>query len=100
MGKDEHNCGENCDCDGEVLTITLTAEDGSETEFELVATFDVGDDEYVALVAIGEDEATLFKLGEDDEGNEIIFSIDSDEEYEMVSSAFCQIMDEPPDEEE
>jgi len=93
MGKDEHKCGEDCNCGEEMPTITLTLEDDTELECDVIGTFDSGDAEYIALVPIGEEEVMLYRFVEDDEGNINLSLIESDEEFEMASKAFDELFD-------
>lgn len=81
---------------GEVFTIS--DETGEENEVEVLATFPVDGVEYVA-VSFSEDlqEETdegidIFFLKVDEEGD--LAAIGSDEEFDKVSQAFDQIMEE------
>ncbi len=71
--------------------ITLTDEDGKETEFEVVASLEIDGVIYYALMPIEDNEngdCVLLKLEEDENGEEILSTIDDDDEYERVADAF------------
>lgn len=67
--------------------ITLTLDDGSEIECHVLGTFEVEDDEYIALLPIGEEEVFLYRFTEDEDGIDLA-NIEDDEEFEIVSEAF------------
>ena len=99
MGKDEHNCGEDC-CGGEcgcaddMPTITLTLEDDSELECDVLGTFDVGDNDYIALLPIDGEEVMIYRFSQDDDENISLALIECDEEFEMASNAFYEVFGE------
>ena len=102
-GKD-HVCDENgCDCGGEMETVTLTLEDGSLLECNILGTYDVEENEYIALAPVDGDEALIYKFVQDDEGNVTLSMIEDDDEFQRVSVAFYELFgedDEELDEEE
>jgi uncharacterized protein YrzB (UPF0473 family) len=70
--------------------LTLTGEDGEETEFEIVDKIVVNGTEYLALVpAVESDEDGLYiyKVIVED-GDEYIEPIEDDEEFEEISETF------------
>ncbi len=87
----------------EEMTVTMTLEDGSEVTCAIAAIFDVGGKDYIALLPLDENgdnndgEVWLYgyKENENDpnEEPELIF-IQDEEEYEMVSDAFDEYLDE------
>lgn len=68
--------------------ITLVDDEGKETEFELVVTFDVGDDTYAILAGEDSEDAFPVKINEGEDGETILIPVESDEEFEMVSEAY------------
>ncbi|MBM7602274.1 DUF1292 domain-containing protein [Metabacillus litoralis] len=81
---------------GEVFTIT--DEQGQENEVEVLAAITLEDTDYVAVGFVddiqdeSEEDIDVFFLTVDEEGD---FSpIESDEEFEKVSSAFEDLMEE------
>ena len=70
--------------------LTLTGEDGEETEFEIVDKIVVNGTEYLALVpAVESDEDGLYiyKVIVED-GDEYIEPIEDDKEFEEISETF------------
>jgi len=108
MDNNEHVCNENCGCDEQVSTVTLTLEDGSILECVILGTFDVEDNEYIALLPYAADEpdedgeVLLYKFSQNDEGNVNLSLIEDVEEFEAVSEVFYELFgdDEEMDDEE
>jgi len=93
---DECGCDDGCDChDEEIMTLTL--EDGTEIECAVIAVFPVEEKEYIALLPLeNQEDGEVFLYGyeEDEEGGFELVSIESDEEYDAVTKAFDEILDE------
>ena len=71
--------------------ITLTDEDGNETEFEVIASLEIDGNLYYALMPVEDNEngdCVILKLEEDENGDEILSTIDDDDEYERVADVF------------
>ncbi len=71
--------------------ITLTDEDGNETEFEVIASLEIDGVIYYALMPVENNEngdCVLLKLEVDENGEEILSTIDDDDEYDRVADAF------------
>ncbi|MBQ8857557.1 MAG: DUF1292 domain-containing protein [Lachnospiraceae bacterium] len=89
----------------EVDIITLTLDDDTEVECEVIGIFEAEGREYIALVPVEEDEESdlyIYRYSEDEEGNPVLDNIESDEEFEKVGVAFDELLDslELDDEEE
>lgn len=74
---------------------TLTDEEGNESQFALVGELELDGQEYLALVPVdadpaddGEDEYVILKVTADENGEEILVTIDDDEEFDRVADAF------------
>ena len=70
--------------------LTLTGEDGEETEFEIVDKIVVNGTEYLALVPAVESEEDglyIYKVIVED-GDEYIEPIEDDKEFEEISETF------------
>lgn len=95
-GDDDCGCGCGCgDHDEEVMTITL--EDGTEVECAIIAIFPVEDKDYIALLPLEnqeDGEVYLYGFEEFEDGSFELLSIESDTEYEAVTKAFDEILDE------
>lgn len=77
--------------------ITLTLEDDSELNCEVIGIFPVGDREYIALLpeGSGEDGEVIIYRFTELEGDDIqLDNIEDDAEFELVSEAFDEFMDE------
>ncbi|MDR1773852.1 MAG: DUF1292 domain-containing protein [Clostridioides sp.] len=83
----ENEVGENI--------INLIDEDGNETAFEIILTLEAEGKDYAILVPVGDEneEALVFRIEQDEQGD-ILLPIDSDEEYEIVVSAYETLMEE------
>ena len=73
---------------------TLTDEDGVEKDYELIGTVELEDVKYFALVPVTEDEDAevdeyIVLRGEKDEnGENVLVSIDDDDEFDRVADIF------------
>jgi uncharacterized protein YrzB (UPF0473 family) len=77
--------------ENDLTSITLLDENGEETEFEVVTKLDIEDNEYLVVVpALSSDEAEaiILKIDKDDDGNDILYTVEDDEEFELVSEAY------------
>lgn len=73
----------------EIEIVTLTDEDGVETEFELIGRLEHNGKEYIALMAQDNDEEYLILRSEkDDSGEEMFVTIEDDDEFDAVADAF------------
>ena len=69
----------------EVDIITLTLDDDTEVECEVIGIFEAEGREYIAMVPVEEDEESdlyIYRYSEDEEGNPVLDNIESDEEFE------------------
>lgn len=98
---DDDGCECGCGCDHdheheeEIMTITL--EDGREIECAIIAIFPVEDKDYIALLPLEnqeDGEVYLYGFQEFEDGSFELLSIESDKEYEEVTKAFDEILDE------
>ncbi len=96
----DHDCEDDCGCgDGQGMQMMkLELEDGTEVEWEVLAIFEVGEREYIALAPEESEEAYLYRYSEDEEGI-ILGSIEDDEEFEKVGKAFEEMSQESGSEE-
>lgn len=72
----------------EETKIVLTDENGNDIEFELVSTLEVDEKVYAILQPIGEEEAYIFNLKYDENGEMELFEIEDDEEFEIVAEQY------------
>lgn len=86
--------------------IVLTDEEGNEQEFEILDTLETDDGRYVAFLPVPEegeeepDEVVILRVEPDENGEELLATIDDDEELQHVYELFMQRMEEEEDGEE
>ena len=77
--------------------ITLIDEEGVEHEFEVEAFLEVDEEKYAVLIPQSDEymnEAVIMRFGFDDDGEEVLFDIESDEEWERVADAYDNYAEE------
>jgi len=82
----------------EEATVTLTLDDDTEVECEIVSIFPVGEKEYIALLPIEGNEAEdgevfIYRYTESADGEPDLENIEDDDEYEAVADAFDELLD-------
>ncbi|HAZ20617.1 MAG TPA: DUF1292 domain-containing protein [Clostridiales bacterium] len=79
----------------EAEIVTLTDEDGIESDFEVIGSLELDDNEYLALVPVDgeEDEYIILKIVVENE-EEVLVTIDDDEEFDRVADAFDNELEE------
>ena len=70
--------------------ITLTDEEGNESDFEFIGRIELGENTYVALVPVDgdEEEYVILKVDKDENGEEYLSTIEDDEEFDKAADAF------------
>lgn len=97
----EHMHDHNCDCGhdhGEEMTVTLTLDDGTELECAVLTIFPVGEQQYIALVPMEENdeeegEVFLYRFNQLENDELELQNIEDDDEYEAVADAFDELLD-------
>ena len=80
-------------------TMTLSFDDGAEIECAVIAVFPVGERNYIALLpfedqGVDEDEVYIYRfIGAENAEDVQLEDIETDEEWEMVSDAFDELLD-------
>ena len=85
----------NIDNEDEELFVTITLEDDSEIECEVLTIFEVQD--YIALLHDnGEEDGEIFiyRYFEDEDGEPGLDNIETQEEFDMVSEVFDSIVED------
>lgn len=85
--------------DREERKVVLMDEQGEEHEFEILDVLEVDGEEYAILFPLEEeddelDEAIILKIGLDENGSEILYEIEDDEEWEKVADAYEGLLEE------
>ena len=91
------NLGENGE-EAEETTVTLTLDDDTTLECIVINIFQAGDKEYIALLpmegeAAEDGEVYLYRYSEYEDGQPNLENIEDDEEFEIVSDAFDEMLD-------
>lgn len=91
------NLGENGE-EAEETTVTLTLDDDTTLECVVINIFRAGEQEYIALLpmegeAAEDGEVYLYRYSEDEDGQPNLENIEDDEEFEIVSDAFDEMLD-------
>lgn len=74
--------------------ITLLDENGEEVEFDMIATFDIGDKTYTLLSPDEDsDDVYPFRVSEDEEG-EVLIPIEDEEELAEIEEVYIQLCEE------
>ncbi len=76
--------------DFEQEVFTLTDEEGNESDFELIGNMELDGNKYVALIPVDstEDEYVILKVTTDENGDELLLTIEDDDEFDAVADAF------------
>lgn len=76
--------------DKEFTSIMLNDEDGNEIEFEVITKLDIEDKEYVIVTPKDDDteDALALRIEKDAEGNDVLVSVEDDDEFAMIEEAY------------
>ncbi|VDN46048.1 conserved protein of unknown function [Petrocella atlantisensis] len=93
------NCGDGCGCghdheDHHHDTITLTMENNEQVECAVLGIFEVENQEYVALLPEDSEDVFIYIYKEDEDGEIELENIESQEDFDKISAAFLEIMEE------
>ena len=81
----------------EPLTLTLTLEDGKELNCEVLATLELNEKEYIAVLPENEDEFWIYEYSENEDGTLSINNIEDDSIFDEVGAAFENMFDNEED---
>ena len=84
--------------ENEAITVTLTLENDEELECAVLSIFEAEEREYIALLPLDEngdnDDGQVFLYRFIDNGEPDLENIEDDQEFERVSNAFNELMEE------
>jgi len=84
--------------------IILIDEDGTEHEFVLIDVLEVDGEEYAILEPLNVDEeeteAIILKIGKDENGEDVLYDIEDDDEWEKVADKWQEMIESDEDEDE
>ncbi len=84
-----HDSEDGCGCGGhDHQSVTLTLEDNTELVCPIIEVFDINEQDYIALLHPEDETVLLYRLFDNDDDTIDLESIDSDEEFELVSKTF------------
>lgn len=83
------------------MFVTLDLDDGSSVECQILTIFEADGRDYIALLPLDENgdgnedgEVFIYRYSEDAEGNPSLENIEDDDEYEVISDRFDELLDE------
>ncbi len=81
--------------------VVLTDEEGGEHPFRVIDVIEVEGKIYAILLPdagdvdeAGVEEAVIFRVEEDENGEEVLYDIEDDDEWERVAEAYSQMAEE------
>lgn len=76
--------------DNDINTIMLIDEEGKERQFDVITKLDIEENEYVIVIpSDGEEEdAIALKIEKDKTGQDVLVTIDDENEFNMVAEAY------------
>lgn len=92
---DNHECNHDHDDEFE-QKIKLVLDDGTELICVVLATFELKDKEYMALLPEEQEDVFLYEY-KDHDGELELINIEDDEEFDLVSKAFYEMFEEDED---
>jgi len=96
------NGGVDMGDDRDNSVLTLLDEDGKEHDFEVLDIVELEEGRYAILLPRDEEyantnEAIIMKISVDENGEEVLFDIEDDEEWEKVADAYDELIEEDDD---
>lgn len=78
----------------EVEIYTLTDEDGKESDFELIGSTVIDEITYMAMAPVDEDsdEYVILKMIKDENGEDMLETIENDDEFDKVADIFDDML--------
>lgn len=99
----EKNLNNNLPEEEESMIITLTDEDGSELEFEVIGQYEKNGEQYFAMIAADEEQSDddvceyiILKLAKDGD-EEILVTVDDDDELDDIADYFDDLFSQEID---
>lgn len=77
--------------DEKIEKLSLYDEDGTEMIFQVITKIDIEEREYIIVIPDDEmdaEEAIALKIEQDKDGNDVLVTVEDDEELEEVSEAY------------
>ena len=85
--------------EGDDLFVTSELEDGTEVETQVITIFEVEEQDYIVLIPVDqveeeEGEVYIYRYFESEDGEPGLDNIETQEEFDMVSEIFDQIVED------
>jgi uncharacterized protein YrzB (UPF0473 family) len=82
--------------DNQENIVSLMDDKGNEVDFEVIATLSFKENDYAILMPLDaeEDAAYIFRIDNDDIGEEILVPIEDDDEFDEVREEYERLMEE------
>lgn len=100
-GGHDHDHGDGCGCGGHDHdhdehhhSVTLTLEDDTELNCPIVDAFEINEQQYMALLHPVDETVLLYRFFENDDDTLDLETIESDEEFELVSKTFMSLQED------
>ena len=88
----------------EAVFCTLTDEDGTEIDFEVIGEAEIDGVEYFAMEPVGAEDSddgiieyVLLKKDKDEDGEDVFVTIDDEAEFDKVAAYFDDMFDDEAD---
>lgn len=94
MSEENKNINEELDEEmEEIEVVTLTDEEGNESDFEVIGDLVIEGVKYMAFMAVegNDDEYVVLRCEKDEDGELLLVTIDDDDEFDTVSDAFDDV---------
>ena len=105
MNNNEKNLNEQNLSEDESVFCTLTDEDGKEIDFEIIGEAEIDGAIYYAMSPVGEETETedgiveyvLLKKSVDENGEDVLVTVDDEDEFDKVANFFDDFLDDEAD---
>ncbi|MCC8017658.1 MAG: DUF1292 domain-containing protein [Lachnospiraceae bacterium] len=95
MGKQQNSNEEDDIINPQEMFLTVEVDDGKEETFQILKIFEAGNRDYIAVCPVdGSEDVYFYRYFEDAGGNPSVDNIDTDEEFDIVTDMFDQILDD------
>lgn len=95
MSKKKNSGSDNDILDPQEMFLTVELDEGGTETFQILKIFEAGGQDYIAVCPVdGSEDIYFYRHFEDADGNPSVGNIESDEEFEIVTDAFDELLDE------
>lgn len=95
MNQKKNTSSDNDILDPEEMFLTVELDEGGTETFQIMRIFEANGQDYIAVCPEdGSEDVYFYRYFEDADGNPSIDNIESDEEFEIATDAFDELLDE------